>query len=109
MTKPELEELLKSLNVPVNEGTPEDVVIEAPVRICFWEYNWEPLVASGSEYNTKVMYQVSVIAEFLRCNELIELKHKLDKLDIHPSIQHEKDIESRRWHSYFGIEVLENV
>ena len=109
MTKPELEELLKSLNVPINEGTPEDAVVEAPTRISFWEYYWEPLVASGSEYNRKVTYQVSVTAEFPRCKELIELKHKLDKLDIHPPNQHEKDIETRRWHSYFGIEVLENV
>lgn len=109
MTKPELVELLNSLNVPVSETTPDDDDIEAPDRICFWEYNWEPVVASGSEYNTKVTYQVSVIAEFPRCKVLIELKHKLNKLDIHPTIEHEQDIESRRWHSYFGIEVLENV
>lgn len=109
MTKPELEEILTFPETPLNEGTPEDTVIEASVRICFWEYVWEPLVASGSEYNTKVTYQVSVISEFPRCKELIELKHKLDKLDLHPIIQHEKDIKTRRWHSYFSIEVLENV
>lgn len=109
MTKLELEELLKSLKVPVNECTPEDINVEAPVRICFWEIAWDPLVASAQEYNTKVTYQVSVIAEKPRCKEIIELKHKLDKLDIHPIIQHEKDIKTRRWHSFFAIEVLENI
>lgn len=109
MTKIELEELLTSLDVPANEVMPEDDVVEAPVRICFWEYVWEPVVASGEEYNTNVTYQVSVIAERPRSETLIKLKHELDKIDIHPIIQHEKDIKTRRWHSYFAIEVLENV
>ena len=109
MTKTELEKLLTFPNIPLNEGTPEDTIIEAPTRICFWEYEWDPLVASGSEYNTIVTYQVSVISEFPRCKEIVELKHKLDKLDLHPPIMHEKNIEERRWHSYFSIEVLENV
>lgn len=109
MTKPELENLLNSLGVPVNEGTPEDINIEEPVRICFWEYVWETLTASGQEYNTNITYQVSVIADMPRCKELILLKHKLDEMDLHPVIQHEYDVEQRRWHSFFPIEVLENV
>lgn len=109
MTKTELEKLLNSLCVPVNEGTPEDTEIEAPVRICFWDYVWEPLTASGQEYNTKVTYQVSFIADMPRRKELITLKHKLDKVNIHPIIQHEYDVETRRWHSFFPIEVLENI
>ena len=109
MTKQELVEILNSTGIEANECTPEDLKTEDPVRICFWEIAWEPLVASGQEYNTKVTYQVSVVAEFPRCKELIDLKHELDKLDIHPLINHEKDIENRRWHSYFAIEVLENV
>lgn len=109
MTKPELEELLKSTGAPTNECTPEDIKINEPVRICFWEIAWEPIVASGSEYNTRVTYQVSVVAEFPRCRELLDLKHKLDKKNIHPLINHERDIEKRRCHSYFAIEVLENV
>lgn len=109
MTKQELEELLTINNTPLNEGTPEDTVVEAPTRICFWEYVWESLTASGLEYNTKVTYQVSVISELPRCKEILEIKHRLDKKDLHPTIMHEKNIEDRRWHSYFSIEVLENV
>lgn len=109
MIKAEMEELLISTNAPVNEGTPEDINIEAPVRICFWEYIWEPLTASGKEYNTKVTYQVSVIANTPRCKEIIYLKHRLEELGLHPIIQHEYSVEDRRWHSYFSLEVLENV
>lgn len=109
MIKTELENLLNSLGVPVNEGTPEDTQIEASARICFWDYVWEPLTASGQEYNTKVTYQVSFIADMPRCKELISIKHELDKLNIHPIIQHEYDVETRRWHSFFSIEVLENI
>lgn len=109
MTKDDLVKLLKSLNVPVSEGEPEDNDIEEETRICFWEYVWEPLTASSKEYNTKVTYQISVISEYPRCKALLDLKSKLNKLDLHPIIQHEKDIESRRWHSYFALEVLENI
>lgn len=109
MTKPELEKLLKSLNVQVNEGVPEDTYIEAETRICFWEYIWEALIASGKEYDTNVTYQISIISDKPRCQALIELKHKLDELNIHPTIQIEYDIETRRWHSFFPIEVQENV
>lgn len=109
MTKHELENLLLSLDVPVNEGVLEDSHIEEETRICYWEYLWESIVASGQEYDTKVTYQVSIISDKSRCVKLIELKHKLDKLDIHPNIQIEYDNETRRWHSYFALEVLENV
>lgn len=109
MTKPELINLLTFQNTPLSEGAPEDSTIEASVRIHFWEYMWEPLVASGKEYNTKVTYQVSVIAEFPRCQQILELKHRMEAIDLHPVIQIEYDIEERRWHSFFPVEVLENV
>ena len=109
MTKSELVELLNGLNIPVNEGTPEDETMEASVRVCFWDYNWEDLTASGKEYNTNVTYQVSVIADVPRHPKLIELKHKLNEIGLFPNIQHEHIIEKRRIHSFFSLEVLENV
>lgn len=109
MTKQELIELLTFPNIPLSEGTPEDKTMEASVRIHFWEYIWEPLVASGAEYNTKVTYQVSIISDLPRCKELLQLKHRMDSIDLHPVIQIEYDVEERRWHSFFSIEVLENV
>lgn len=109
MTKEELVNLLKSLKVPVTEGVPKDEEIEDEVRIHFWEYLWDPLTASGEEYNTKVTYQISVISELPRCKALLELKKKLSEQDLHPQIQHEYDMQSRRWHSFLAIEVLENI
>lgn len=109
MTKPELEKLLKDTKVPVNEGVLSDNNTEAPIRICFWDYLWEDITASGENYDTKVTYQVSIIADKPRCKELLNLKHKLNNMGLFTAIQHEYDIEERRWHSYFAIEVLENV
>ena len=109
MTKPKLVDLLKGLEIPVNEGTPSDEVIEKPEIIYFWDYYWEDLVASGKEYNTNVTYQISFLAEIPRSPKLLELKHKLNNIGLHPSIQHEYNPETRRWHSFFSLEVLENV
>ena len=109
MTKPELINLLKELDIPMNEGTPSDDVIEAPEVIYFWDYLWDSLTASGKEYNTNVTYQISFLAEMARSAKLIKLKHKLNDLDIFPRIQHDYNPETRRWHSFFPIEVLENV
>lgn len=109
MTKSELEELLRSLDIPVNEGTPEDKKMEASIRVCFWDYNWEDNTASGSNYNTIVTYQISIIADRPRHPKLIELKHKLNEMGLFPSIQHEHLIEKRIVHSFFSLEVLENV
>ncbi len=109
MTKPELVELLDSLEIPVNEGTPSDDNIEKPEIVYFWDYVWEDIVASGENYNTNVTYQISFLAEVPRSKKLLELKHKLNNIGLHPSIQHEYDPETRRWHSFFSLEVLENV
>ena len=109
MTKSELIELLTFPKVPLSEGTPEDKNIEASVRINFWEYLWEPLVASGKEYNTKVTYQVSIIADLPRCETVIALKRRMEEIDLHPIIQIEYDVEDRRWHYFFPVEVYENV
>lgn len=109
MTKKELTELLTELQIAINEGTPEDVKTEASERICFWEYTWEPLIASSEEFNTNVTYQVSFLADKPRHEKLLELKERLAKKGIFPVIQHEYIVEDRRWHSFFSIEVLENV
>lgn len=109
MTKEELTELLKELQIPINEGTPEDDMIEEPVRLCFWDYLWETQGASGNTYNTIVTYQISFLADVPRHAKLIELVHKLDKINLHPVVQHEYNNETRRWHSFFSLEVLENV
>ena len=109
MTKEEFVELLDELNIPVSEEAPKDNEIEDEVRLHYWEYNWEDNMASGEEYNTIVTYQVSFIADIPRHPKLIELKHKLNEKGLHPSIQHENLMEQRRIHSFFSIDLLENI
>ena len=109
MTKEELVTLLKELNVPLSEETPRDEQMEDEIRIHFWDYIWEDITASGSNYNTNVTYQVSVVADRPRHSKLIELKQKFNDRGIFPTIQHEYTAENRRVHSFFSIEVLENI
>lgn len=109
MTKEELVDLLKELQVPLSEATPKDDDIEEEIRIHFWDYVWEDITASGSNYNTNVTYQISVIADKPRHPKLLELKKRLNKRGLFPVIQHEHLTENRRVHSFFSLEVLENV
>ncbi len=109
MTKTELVDILKKPKVPTSENTPQDDDMETEVRICYWDYNWEDITASGSNFNTKVTYQVSVIADKPRHPKLLELKKELNKVGLFPTIQHEYLTEKRRVHSFFSVEVLENI
>ena len=109
MSKEELIELLKELDVPVSEGPPKDDNIEENERINFWDYIWEDLMASGENYNTIVTYQISIIANKPRSATLLKAKKKFNDKGYHPRIQHEHLIEQRRVHSFFSIDVLENI
>ena len=109
MTKEELVELLKELNVPLSESTPKDDEMEEEIRIHFWDYIWEDITSSGYNYNTNVTYQISIIADKPRHPKLLELKKELNEKSLFPTIQHEYLTEKRRVHSFFSLEVLENV
>ena len=109
MTKEDLVKLLKELDVSISESTPRDEEMEEEIRIHYWDYIWEDLMASGKNYNMKVTYQVSVLSNKPRHPKLLELKRKLNSKGLHPAIKHEYFPEKRRIHSFFSIEVLENV
>lgn len=109
MTKKEFIELLSQLGIPVSESTPKDDDMEEEIRLHYWDYNWEDNTASGKEYNTVVTYQVSVVASKPRHHKLLELKKMLNDRGYFPSIQHEYLTEQRRVHSFFSLEVLENI
>ena len=109
LTKLELQEILDNLKIPVNEGVQSDKNTNASVRIVYWDYLWEPISASGEEYNTNVTYQISFFSIIPRHEKLLELRKELRKKGIRPVIQHEYDIETKRYHSFFPIEVLENI
>lgn len=109
ISKTELVKLLKELKVPLTEGPPKDDDIEVDERINFWDYNWEDLMASGENYNTIVTYQISIVANKPRGKTLLKAKQKLNEKGYHPQIQHEHLIEKRRVHSFFSVDVLENI
>lgn len=109
MTKKELAELLDTLNIKVNEGIQSDSNTEIHPRIVYWEFVWESLTASGKEYDTKVTYQISFFSKIPRDPKLKELKNKLNEKGLFPIIEHEYIKDDNHFHSYFAIEVLENV
>lgn len=109
MKKIELIELLKLLGVPFNEGIQSDKNTNSLQRIVFWDYIWEPISASGDEYNTLVTYQVSFFSKTSRNSKLIKLKEMLKDKGLKPIIYHEYDQKNQEFHSYFSLEVLENI
>lgn len=107
LSKEDLVLIFKSLEIPYNEGIQLDKNKNAEARIVFWDYYWEPLVASGKEYSTSVLYQVSFFSKKPRHAKLLELKRKLAEKGIFVVIEHEYNQKEQFWHSFFKIEILE--
>ena len=109
MTKKELIDLLKELDIPINEGIQNDKDKYTFPRIVFWEYVWSPIVASDTEYNTTVTYQISFFSNKPRDEKLIKLKNLLNKKHLYPTIEHEYVKENKMFHSFFPVEVIEKI
>ena len=109
ISKNELVELLEQLNIPISEGTPEDTEMDSEIRLCYWDYIWDPIETSGTEYDTVVTYQISVIADRPRHPKLIELRNLLLEHGIITRFNHEYLNEKRRVHSFCSIDVEEKI
>jgi len=109
ITKEKLVNLLESLKIEVNEGIQSDKNTDKYPRLVYFEYIWEPQTASGTEYNTVVTYQISFFSDRPRDPKLIRLKKKLASNGLLPLIEHEYVEKDRCWHSFFKIDVLENI
>lgn len=109
MKKNELISLFKKLDIVFNEGIQFMEQNDSYPRIVFFEYLWEDILASGNNYTGLVNYQISFRSLQPRDPKLIELKKLLNGNNIHPKISHEYIKDKREFHSYFSIEVLENV
>lgn len=109
MTKEELEEIFEDLNISYNEGIQNIEKNDIYPRIVFFDYVWEPFLASGQNYNTKVTYQISFFSFKPRNPVLLKLKENLSLKNLNPTIYHEFIKETREFHSYFSLEVLENI
>lgn len=104
MNRTELVNLLKSLNIPINEGVTSQKNFGALPRIDFWEFVMEDVVASGVDYDEIDTYQISFYSKIPRDPKLLELRDKLRKMNIHPTIQIEINEKDRIVHSYFSLE-----
>lgn len=109
ITKKELVELLKSLDIPVNEGLTSKVNTNKFPRVVFWDYVWDEIHASDDSYDTVVTYQVSFHSLRPRDKKLLELRRKLHEKGIRPMISHEVIQDTLEVHSFFSIEVLEDL
>lgn len=113
ISKEDLSGLLHSLKIPVNEGITSKENENYYPRILYWPYTEKDIVASGEGYKNMVTYQVSFFSRTPRHNKFKELRSMLRKKGMHPQFSHEyveKDpIFSKTWHTYFSIDVLEEI
>ena len=109
MNKDDLVNLLNELDIPVNEGIQNDRYTNIYPRIVFWYYVWDPIIASNKEYDTKVTYQISFFSKEPRNPKLLKLRKKLAKKEIFPYIEREYIKKDQYFHSFFAIDVLENL
>ena len=109
MPKDEFVEILKKLNITLNEGIQNDKKSYIFPRMVIFEIAWEDISASDDVYNTKVTYQASFFSNIPRDPKLIELKHILNENRIRPFINHEYIQDERYFHSFFSVDLLENL
>lgn len=109
MNKNEFVELLKELGIQINEGiTPEKAKGNYP-RIIIWSYISEYQPSSGTAYNDIKTYQVSFMSTSVDDPKLSELRMKMLENHLMPRINHEYIEEDRIWHSFFSVDLIENV
>lgn len=110
MNKKEFVELLKMIDIPLNEGESSAINSNRYPRIVFWDYIWEDKLASDETYTCVETYQVSFFSREPRDEKLLELRNLLRKNGLHPQIFHElveeKDKNKKYYHSYFSVELV---
>lgn len=111
LSKKKFIEILDNLNIDYNEGINSDISANANPRLVFWDYVWEPIAASGQAYDTLVTYQVSYFSYTIprESKELLSLLKALSNKEILVSVNHEYVEKDRTWHSYFSLDLLENI
>lgn len=113
MTKEELSKLLHSLEIPVGEGISSEADAGKLPRVLYHVYIERDEVASGEEYVNLATYQVDIFAKTPQHLKYRELREKLRKMRIHPQFYHEyvenDPVFSKTWHTYFAIEVTEEI
>ena len=112
LTKNEFISIVTGVGVTAREG--EHYLEDRKVfpKIAYWEYLWADNMASGEDYKTIVSYQVSFASRTPRHPKLLALKAAFNAAGLHPIISHEY-VEGTDgpgwWHSYFGVDVEEDL
>lgn len=112
MTKQELSELLHQVCGAVNEGISEERAMTEETRIVYYVITEQDKVASGEKYHNIATYQIDIWSNRPQCDVYKELRKKLREIGIHPLFLHEfvadDPIYSRKWHTYFGMDVTDD-
>lgn len=113
MTKTEFSKLMHELGCAVDEGITSDENQNKYPRIVYWPYIERDITASGMGYENLVTYQVSLFDRVPQSNTYRKLRQKLRKKGILPEFYHEyieeDPIFEKTWHTYFSIDVLEEI
>jgi hypothetical protein len=105
--------MLEKLGIPFNEGESSiDNSKEYP-RVVFYDYMWEYNTASDNANTITVTYQISFFSKKSRDEKLIELLKMLNRKKQFPKIYHEyveeKGKDRKYYHSYFALEIVEDL
>lgn len=106
MTKKELSSLLHSCCEAVNEWISSKENERKNLRIVYWAYIDEDINASGTEYEEKRTYQISIYSTVPECKVFKDLREKLRELGLHPVFYHEYVEQDKIFHTYFTLEVM---
>lgn len=112
MTKEELCELLKKLDILISEGEQDDVNKSNTFpRILFFDYLWDFTVASKKIYDSLVTYQISYFSRVPRDEKFLKLiRLLLDKDCLASTIKKEYvEKDGGFFHLFFEIQVKEDV
>ena len=113
LSKEELSELLRELQIAVDEGKTSEGNKNTFPRIVYWPYVEQDVVASGEAYSNLVTFQISFFARTPQHAKFKELRKKLREKGLHPMYSHEyvenDPIFSKTWHTFFSVDVLEEI
>lgn len=109
MTKSDLFDLLKQLNIPINEGEFSFDLGDKYPKIVYWEFLSEDDLASGKDYQERNTYQVSFQSRkpIKEDPKFKLLRNLLREKDIHPQFNFEYIADKKINHCFFSVEVVE--
>lgn len=109
MTKTELLETLKKHIDAVNVGIQADKHKDVFPRIVLSELEWIPHDASGDEYMTEVIYQISFFTKVPRDSKILAIRKELKEKGVITNYYHEYIEEGSFFHTATTVSVIEDL